>query len=211
MAQREQLDLFAWNEAQEEAPLTLVAFDLETTGLKPTTADIIEVAGIKFTLEGEEVGTFQQFANPGYRVPVEITEITGITTETLAEARPPFEVVCEFMIWAGGDPVLVAHNAPFDAAFLMACFRNGKTRPPRCGIVDTLEWARERFPRLANHKLTTLLKHIRADVRGLHRGLADAQGVMALTRHLARLSRDPKDAVLRRVIGLGATARRRRR
>lgn len=184
--QDDQLDLFVEGAAPSSAPRrTFVAFDLETSGLKPPGAGIIEVAGVKFTLDAGEEDIFQELANPGHAISPTITRITGITSEMVADARPSSDVLRDFFAWVGADATLVAHNAPFDSIFVVACCRKNKIRLPETGIFDTLPWARELWPALQDHKLGTLLRTIRAAHDPLHRGLADARGVMNLVRHMA--------------------------
>ena len=204
-----QLDLFA--PPPEDDALKLVAFDLETTGLNPAKADIIEVAGVRFTLPGEKVETFQELANPGYALSDEITRIDRITTQMVAGARTPIEIVAAFMAWAGDDALLLAHNAPFDARFLAACYRKNRIPLPEREVIDTLPWARASFPKLANHKLGTLLRHIGACDDGLHRGLADSFGVVALARRLAEGRKDPEKELMKRAASIEQLARVKRR
>src|SRR5438132_3472724 len=54
-----------------------VVFDLETTGLTPSTAAICEIGAVR--IEGLlETGSFQTLANPGRRLAPEIAALTGI-------------------------------------------------------------------------------------------------------------------------------------
>lgn len=201
-----QLDLFT--ELPPASPaLTLVAFDLETTGLKASNGDIIEIAGVKFSLDGKEIGSRQQFANPGYPVPEVITKITGITTEMVVGAPSPLDAVQQFLTWAGDSSLLVAHNAPFDAQFMVSCFRKNKKNIPALQVFDTLPWARTCWPGLPNHKLGTLLKKVSANTEGLHRSLADARGVMALALHFLEAEKDREAAVIKRAMDLQQMSR----
>src|SRR5512144_2086576 len=57
---------------------TIVALDLETTGLDPTRDAIIEVGAMKF--KGERVeAEFTSLVNPGRKLPPFITRLTGIS------------------------------------------------------------------------------------------------------------------------------------
>src|SRR4051812_7202176 len=73
--------------------ITLVAFDVETTGLEPEREDIVELAGVKFTLErkdgklvGREVAQFQSMVKPTKLIPDEATRIHKITNQMVEDA-----------------------------------------------------------------------------------------------------------------------------
>ncbi len=65
-------------------------------------------------VEGEIRDSFQTYVNPHKPIPAEITELTGISDETVADAPDLDKAVPEFLAWAGeGRVPLVAHNAGF--------------------------------------------------------------------------------------------------
>ena len=91
--------------------------DLETTGLNPASEEITEIAAVR-VVEGEIRDSFQTYVNPHKPIPAEITELTGISDETVADAPDLDKAVPEFLAWAGeGQYPLVAHNAGFDMGF----------------------------------------------------------------------------------------------
>ena len=67
----------------------LIVFDLETTGLDLVRDRIIQISYIKITPEGEELRE-NYLVNPGKKIPVEVTELTGISNEDVKEA-PTFK------------------------------------------------------------------------------------------------------------------------
>jgi DNA polymerase III subunit alpha, Gram-positive type len=177
----------------------LIAFDIETTGLSPYEHAIIELAGAKFRPGEDTVDTFQELANPGGALSQTVQRITGITDAMLASSRPPIEVVKAFLAWAGPEAYFLAHNASFDIRFINATFLNSAEPVPNLRFVDTLAWARERFPDRKTHALGELLENLGATTEGLHRALADAMGVRALVLHLLAGESDPFGVVARRV------------
>ena len=175
----------------------IVAFDFETTGLYPDESDIVEVGGVKFTPQGEVMGRFERFANPGYAIPADSTAVSGITTEMVAGAEPPITVLEAFIDWAGRDAVYVAHNASFDAGFIEAtCEKAGRKCPP-LKVADTLEWARSLGLKTPNYKLGTLLAHYHKNTEGLHRSMADAHGVMELVLQFVAGHLAPMEELMR--------------
>ena len=79
---------------------TFIVFDLETTGLNPASEEITEIAAVR-VVEGEIRDSFQTYVNPHKPIPAEITELTGISDETVADAPDLDKAVPEFLAWAG--------------------------------------------------------------------------------------------------------------
>ena len=58
----------------------IVAIDIETTGLDPVRDSIIEIGAVRF--KGNRVeAEWETLINPRRTIPVEITQLTGITNE----------------------------------------------------------------------------------------------------------------------------------
>ena len=121
---------------------------------------------------GAVIDTFQTYVNPHKPIPPEITELTGISDETVRDAPELEEALSRFFDFAKDD-VLVAHNAGFDMSFLKtACKRLGIER--EFTYIDTLEMARIMLPHLGKHKLNVLAKELQAGPFDHHRASEDA-------------------------------------
>jgi len=99
---------------------TFIAFDFETTGIDPRRDSIIQVGAVKVVngeIKTEEC--FSELVKP-YKQTVsdKITEITGIRQEDVRNAREMWEVIPDFLKFAG-DNILIGYNSvDFDAKFL---------------------------------------------------------------------------------------------
>jgi DNA polymerase-3 subunit epsilon len=158
---------------------TVVILDFETTGLSPAQGDrAIEIGAVKL-VEGQIVGRFQQLMNPGRRVSAFIESYTGITNHMLQNASPCREVMQDFAEFIE-DFNLVAHNASFDARFLLAEFSHFGHHS-QSEFACSMLIARRLFPHAPNHQLGTLVRYRSLPNEGIfHRALADAE----MTAHL---------------------------
>jgi len=150
-----------------------VVFDIETTGLSRETENITEIGAVKVQ-DGKIVDRFSTFVNPEKPISDEITKLTGITDEMVADAPLIEEILPKFMEFCG-DAVMVAHNASFDMGFI-------RTKAERkCGMeiknttLDTLELSRSLLPELKKHKLNLVCEHLGVSLEGHHRAVNDAE------------------------------------
>lgn len=152
---------------------TFVVFDIETTGLSKETESITEIGAVK-VVDGKIIDRFSTFVNPERPIPAEITKLTGITNEMVADAPVITEILPRFLEFCQ-DAVLVAHNANFDTGFI----RLNAER--KCGIevkntvLDTLELSRSLLPELKKHKLDIVCEQLGVSLEGHHRAVNDAE------------------------------------
>lgn len=148
-----------------------VVLDVETTGLDTSAERIVEIAAKRYE-NGELIGTYETLVDPGKKLPPQITNLTGITSEQVSGGKSYHTMVNEVEKILGDLPI-VAHNSQFDTEFLSAAFvfcgRYGAFRH-----VDTVALARKAFPGLPNYKLDTLIQELRlSDHPQTHRAMDD--------------------------------------
>ena len=148
-----------------------VAFDLETTGLKPREDKIIEIGAV--LMQGkEELARFQTFVDPGCKLKMETSELTGITDDMLVGAPKLEEALSKFLEFVG-DRVLVAHNADFDTSFIRAaCQQLGL--PYNFTSVDTLVLSQNLMTNLNRFKLDIVANALSLPEFNHHRAADDA-------------------------------------
>lgn len=155
--------------------LVLVAFDTETTGLSPHAGRLVEIAGIKFNLAGEVLGSFTSLIDPGMPIPPEVVRVHGITDAEVRGWPSAAVVLREFFHFVGGpETVLVAHNAPFDIGFVREELRRNDAGLPEYGILCTLSLSRRHFPFLGSHALGVVARALGITVEMQHRAFADS-------------------------------------
>jgi len=154
-----------------------ILFDTETTGLNPLAGDrVIEIAALELFNDLPTGVTFHRLIDPERDIPEEATRIHGISRDFLI-GKPLFaEIAADFLEFIANDK-LVAHNAPFDFAFLDAEFsRLGHPMLDRLRMVDTLPLAKLRFPGMPN-SLDALCRRFAIDLseRNTHNALLDCK------------------------------------
>ena len=157
-------------------PKRHVVVDVETSGYAASRGGrVIEIGAV--AIEGgrivAELGTLigcdVDIAYGAYRV-------HGISSAMLRGKPQPVDVWSSFRDFVG-DAELVAHNSPFDSAFVrheLALLGHGLPNPWHC----TVRLARRKLPHLPNHRLETVARHLLGEIPGdcrLHRALDDAR------------------------------------
>ena len=138
-------------------PEEYIIFDLETTGLSPKFAEIIEIGAVKVK-NGMIVDRFRTYVDPIRPIPKMITELTGIS-EKQTKGAPRIEEAVALFIDFINDSVLIAHNAPFDCRFLGAvCAMTGMSITN--SVLDSLCMAKAYIKDAPNHKLETLKSYL---------------------------------------------------
>ncbi len=163
---------------QRSAPLkslTYVVFDTETTGLDPETDEVVQIGAVRVVngriVEGER---FDMLVDPGRPIPPGSTKVHGISDDMVAGAPSIDEAARRFHAFASGS-VLVAHNAPFDLAFL-------KRYGARSGldfshpVLDTVLLSAVLFGGSATHTLDALADRLDVDISEAvrHTAIGDA-------------------------------------
>jgi len=137
---------------------------------------VIEVAALELMNDLPTGRHFHALIHPERDIPDDATRIHGITLAHLAD-KPRFADIVDDLLDFFGEGPLVAHNAPFDFAFLDAEFgRLGKPILDRSRMIDTLALAKGRFPGMPN-SLDALCRRFAIDLsaRTTHNALLDCR------------------------------------
>jgi DNA polymerase-3 subunit epsilon len=158
---------------RELKQLTYVAFDLETTGLRPAEGDeVVSIAGVRI-VNGRilTTETFERLVNPGRPIPETSIRFHGITDEMVRD-KPPFAMVLPAFHRFAADAVLVAHNAAFDITFLYRAAEEVLSFDQP--VVDTLLLSAHLFPTEADHSLDAIAARLGLEVVERHSALRDS-------------------------------------
>lgn len=155
--------------------LMFTVFDLETTGLNPSTGDEIISFGAIRILNGRVLAhdTFEALVKPSRPVSEESTRIHGITNAMLEGKPPVAEVLPSFQAFCEGS-VLIGHNVAFDLRFLKLLEKSSGLQFNH-PVLDTLLLSSVLFPNAASHDLGGLAAKYGVAIHGRHTALGDAQ------------------------------------
>jgi DNA polymerase-3 subunit epsilon/DNA polymerase-3 subunit alpha (Gram-positive type) len=171
-----------------------IAIDTETTGLKTSGNDIIEISAIKFeNFIPTEI--FTTLLKPRKPIPKTITDINGITDEMVIN-KPKFNQIHNSLVEFLSDYPLVMHNAKFDLKFL---FISGLDLDyENLNVYDTLELSRKCIKDyddapLDNYKLETVCNEMCIYFNNAHRSSADALATGLLFNEIVKIKRNIQD------------------
>jgi DNA polymerase-3 subunit epsilon len=183
--------------------LRQIVLDTETTGLDPLQGHrVIEIGCVELLYRRLTGRHFHVYLQPDRDIDAAAGQVHGITLEFLAD-KPRFaDIAAEFLEFVKGAELII-HNAPFDIGFLEHELglwgQLDGSIADFCGILDTLQLARQLHPGQRN-TLDALCKRYNVDntERSLHGALLDAHllahvylamtgGQVALDLELARL------------------------
>ncbi len=147
---------------------SIVALDIETTGLDPDKDAIIEIGAVRFRdhrIEAE----WDTLIHPGRRIPPFITQLTGITDQMVLQAPAIRDVIPDLAEFVGESPIL-GQNIRFDLSFLK---KHGifRTNPS----FDTYELAAVLIPNAGRYNLGSLTQALGVPFPATHRALDDAK------------------------------------
>lgn len=175
---------------------TIVALDIETTGLDSQRDAILEIGAVRFN--GRRVEhEWSTLLNPGRPIPPFITQLTGITNEMVAQAPPIQAVIADLADFVGNAPIL-GHNVSFDLSFLR-----------RLGILelnevlDSYEMASVLLPEASRYNLGALAKLLAVPLPATHRALDDALVTHGIYLRLHDMAIDLPLELLAEIVRLG--------
>lgn len=170
----------------------IIAFDLETTGIDHNKHEIIEIGALKFSVKEnkgrivpEILDKFESFVKASKPIPAEATRVNNITNEMLSTAPSCAVVLRKFKLFCDDANYLVAHNAPFDTAFLNIAYGKHSVAAPRHSILDSLKISRNLI-QLPSYKLGAISKvmenrneiSFKTEEGAMHRALYDCEMLM---------------------------------
>ena len=175
---------------------SIVAVDLETTGLNPDEDVIIEIGAVKFN--GRRVEEeWSTLVNPRRSIPNFISQLTGISNSMVRNAPLLQDVMGDFIAFVGDSPV-VGHNISFDLTFLQ---RAGALKQNI--DIDTYELAAVLMPTASRYNLSALAQQLNVLLPATHRALDDAKATHAVFLELIEKAKELPLDLLAEIVRMG--------
>jgi ATP-dependent DNA helicase DinG len=174
---------------------SIVALDIETTGLDPQKDAIIEIGAVRFNNNRIE-NEWETLINPGRKIPPFITQLTGISDHMVMEAPSIHDIVADFQHFVGDTSVL-GHNVGFDLSFLrkQGLFKLNDA-------LDTYEIAAVLLPTASRYGLSSLAQQLNIPLKANHRAMADARVTSEVYRSLYEIALDLPIQLLAEIVHL---------
>jgi DNA polymerase-3 subunit epsilon/ATP-dependent DNA helicase DinG len=168
---------------------SIVAIDIETTGLDENRDSIIEIAAVKF--KGSRIEEeWSSLINPNRHIPEFITGLTGID-DAMVRQSPHFRDVARVLEVFVGDAPIVGHSVRFDLSFLQKQIPFSSNE-----VIDTYELAAVLLPNASRYNLGSLGKELGILLPATHRAMDDARVTMAALNRLFDIASElPVDLV----------------
>ncbi len=156
--------------------LCFSVFDTETTGLLPHKDDVVQLGAVRVLngriVEGEQIN---QLVDPGRPIPPASTKVHKVT-DAMVRGQPDIRTVGKRFHDFSREAVIVAHNAPFDMAFL---HRHAKDTGVTWDhpILDTVLLSAVLFGASETHTLDALCARLNVTIPQVlrHTALGDAR------------------------------------
>ena len=178
----------------------LCFFDIESTGVETETARIIELACIKYNVDGtQEEKTI--LVNPGVPIPVEASDVHGITDEIVKD-KPFFKQYAQAVRnWFDGCDLAGFNSDNFDIPLLSAEFERagleGINWNPN--LLDIMKLYRLLYP----NTLSDVYKRLTGkELEGAHGALIDIMGTKEIADILIPKLKETTDENLETVFNI---------
>lgn len=166
--------------------LKIVVFDLETTGFFPEKGDqAISIGAVKMcgtNIEEGESSSFYSLIKSTQPISEEISALTNITDEHLADAPNTSDVLIRFYRFIN-HRILVAHHANHERAFMQKMSWDALRLRFEHRLIDTSFLLRLFIPNMKSVSLDEVCIQCGIDIHNRHHALGDAKMTAEIWSH----------------------------
>ncbi|MFV0635064.1 type I-E CRISPR-associated endoribonuclease Cas2e [Mitsuokella sp. WILCCON 0060] len=159
---------------EQSYPDDYVVLDIETTGLREKTDEIMEIGMLKVQ-SGNTTASFNTLLHTKKSIPRPIEKLTGITNDDLIhegkELKDMLPQVCDFI----GENALVGHNIGFDMRFLNQALQKFDMAKLSNSQYDTMEMYAKTNGSSAKKSLADVVRALQVSEKPCHRAMPDCR------------------------------------
>lgn len=158
---------------------SIVALDIETTGLDITKDQIISIGAVKY-ISKSKCERFYRLIKTDYEIPTHISKITQLTSEKLNQSGIELFDALEDLKKFLADRLIVGYNLNFDINFLNRDYQKYNNSHILNNLKDILPIIKNKNKFIDNYKLNTVLKNYGIKNAEPHNALSDACATLDL-------------------------------
>ncbi len=170
--------------------MTCLFIDLQATGASPTHGRLLELGWCfgSAANDGTDAATLRSLlVDPQQPIPRQISRVTGIDQEMLAQALTPAEAIQQLHRDAPSATVMVAHVARYEASFLLPLWREHLGLELAWPILCTHQIAQRLIPTLPSLSLRAVAGHCGYGVDRERRSAGHVLATAAVWRRVCEL------------------------
>lgn len=159
---------------QVQKPITdYVVFDLETTGIKRQSSEIIQIGAIK-VVNSVITDRFCTYVRPIGYIPDSATNVNHITYDMVKDAPDLKTALQDFVSFFGSSLLIGYNNGTFDIPLLKRDILAELGLELENDFIDVLRFARMQLRGLENYKLSTVANYLHIPNENAHDALFDS-------------------------------------
>lgn len=171
---------------RRERGVSFAALDLETTGLTPSTNQIISIGAVK--IENGQLASFYRLIKmePGRAIPPDIARVTKLNNRLLnTKGVEVKEAIIDLKHFVKNIPI-IGYNLLFDERFLQAAIIRYNMVQFNNKMVDILPYIKQVDKFCDNYHLGTILAKYGIENEQPHNALSDAKATIQLAEKLTK-------------------------
>lgn len=161
----------------------IVCIDIETTGLNPEKDEIIELAAVRRKTD-KNLEIFHHYLRVNGPINQEITQLTGISTETLKKSGEKSLIVLPELKKFVRDDIIIGYNVRFDLEFLRFAFMRAKLKMLNNENKDLLRLVKKKNKFMNDYHLQSALEVYGIKNKKPHTAIGDATATLMLGEKL---------------------------
>jgi CRISPR-associated protein Cas2 len=162
---------------------SIVALDIETTGLDVTTDKILSIGAVKQNSD-KEIERLYRIIKIDSTIPAKIVKLTGLSQQLVEEKGVDLATALTELKEFIGKSMVVGYNIVFDWGFIENGYAIIGQERLDSRLVDLMQVVRKKEAFLDNFRFETVLKNYKIENHSPHNSMSDAEATVKLMTKL---------------------------